>query len=311
MVFRTLRNIGKDTRNALSEGIQQHRAQQQQQQRETHSFQTPNTAPRTSTWPLLILSSHTPSPLFAVLLNALFTLSLPIDSSVPPSLDILTPTRLAAIYDELGYPQSDNLPILLHQQAQQACDADTRARVNEGMALYWRIFGLEQNTGVRFDGTAVPGLTRKGFMDMMVRDGLMYPLGQAKSYSALLSRRRGELVARAGVEFPMGPVGAESFMLMGEIPATGHTETQRVYEQGVAVWGEEYRTRFGGGNMAMSGGQGRWQMAMGTENWRHNTVMEALTTSFGPLIKTSLVAPGKMLIRGGRGGGGFGCDGDG
>src|SRR5687768_9250949 len=147
----------------------------------------PSCQQQTLAWGVLILPDKTtPSPLFASLLNAIFTLALPADSST--SADILTLTRLAVVYTELGYPQADNLPSLLHQRAQRCCDADPRSRIDQGMQMAWRVFGLKYTTAM-----GAVGLTRKGFMDMMARDGLIYPPGQATAYSDLLARRRGEL----------------------------------------------------------------------------------------------------------------------
>lgn len=153
------------------------------------------------------------------------------------------------------------------------------------MQMAWQVFGLGHTTVA-----GVVGLTRKGFIDMMVRNGLIYPAGQANAYSGLLTRRRGGLEMAAGVGFPIVPIGSESFMPGLDVPMTGHVATQTLYKQREAAWVEEYRRVFGvqdmnligggeqGGGMMMGGGG--WQMAMWLENFRHNMTMDALTPGY-------------------------------
>ncbi|KAK5992596.1 hypothetical protein PT974_06010 [Cladobotryum mycophilum] len=305
MVFRKLVvGIGRQVRNSIVNGVQQHQEQQQQQQHQQYSNMNNNThqnmygpppqlgraAPNSTpaSWGLLILPDKvTPSPLFARLIDAIFTLALGADTS--NNADILTPTRLAAVYDELGYPQQDNLPFLLHRQAQNLGGGDPHKTVNEGMEMAWRLFELEYTTIINTSGLTVPGLTREGFRAMMVRDGLIYPPGQASAHSALLARHRGTLLTTQGAAFPAVPIGAESLMPPG-VPATGDAETQRVYKERQAAWTKEYASRFGGQGMGTEMGMGMgmapdmngggWQMAMQMQNFKHNMTMDAMTPGY-------------------------------
>ncbi|KAM6524463.1 hypothetical protein FALCPG4_010075 [Fusarium falciforme] len=303
MVFRTLCEIGRQVRDSIADGVQRYQQQQQvllqQQQQNLHNGPqapdsaynmnpdyglplylgrtTPSLAP--TSWGLLILPDKTtPSPLFARLLDAIFTLALAADTS--NAADILTPTRLAAVYDELGYFQEDNLPFLLLRHAQQLGESNPHARVNEGMQMAWRVFELEYTTTTTTTGATVPGLTRQGFRAMMVRDGLIYPPGQAKAHSALLARHRSRLSTQ-GAAFPAVPIGTES-LTPPSVPATGDAETQTVYKERQAAWVNEYRSRFGGqgmGGMEMGlGMRGGWPMEM--ETFRHNMTMEAMTPGY-------------------------------
>ena len=300
MVFRALREVGRQVRDAAVDGIrqqQQQRHQQQQQissQWQAHSQQqfqhgfTPGfhaASPSPSQlWPLLILPSKAPTSLFSALLDAIFTLSLPADTS--NRLELLTPTRVAAVYDELGYPMSDNLPFLLHRQAQASGDGNPKPHVNEAMKMAWRIFGLEYTEASAPDGTLVPGLTRKGFKDMMVRDALIYPIGQAAAWNGMIAKHRGALTAM-GIMLPSTAMGPEAFMPQGVGP-TGDAEAQARYKERRDRWTAEYKTQFGsvcqpagfavgpGGNMGgMDVG-----MAMQMQNWKHRMTMDAMTPGY-------------------------------
>jgi hypothetical protein len=213
----------------------------------------------------------TPSPLFALLLDDIFTLALAADTS--NAVDILTPTRLAAVYDELGYPQQDNLPFLLLRHAEQSGESNPHARVNEGMQMAWRVFELEYGTATTTTGAVVPGLTRRGFQAMMVRDGLMDPHRQAKGLSALIARHRGGMSAQRG-QLPEVPIGAESLTPPGN-PTTGDAETQRVYRERQTAWVEAYKSRFGAQGVQMD-----MEMARMMQTFKHNMTMDAMTPGY-------------------------------
>ncbi|KAK4116049.1 hypothetical protein N656DRAFT_774240 [Canariomyces notabilis] len=149
------------------------------------------------------------------------------------------------------------------------------ARLNEGIQMAWRIFGLEYTTTTQ----NTPGLTRKGFRDLMVRNAIMYPPGQARAYDMLLAKHRARLVA-LGAMLPAGEIAMECFMPAG-IPATGDGETQRVYREQQANWVWEYKARFTIAHMGcLAGGArepaGGWGLAMQLENFKHNMTMDAL-----------------------------------
>ena len=294
MVFRALCEVTRQARASIVESFQRHHHQQQQSleqqrlQRQSMNNYVPSLSPAQR--PLLILPNKTPSPFFTALLDAIFTLALPVDNST--TADLLTPTHLAAVYDELGYQQSDNLPYLLHCHAQRCCDADPRSRVNEGMQMAWRIFELEYGMGTTTAGVAVPGLTRRGFRDMMVRDGLIYPLGQAKAWFGMIEKHRGRLVSM-GLTIPVGVIGPEAFM-QGGIGVSGDGETKREYRERQQRWVEEYNQRFygeriaggvGGGMVGQGQGIGPgmgtdWRMAMQMQQWKHNMTMDAMTPGY-------------------------------
>jgi hypothetical protein len=315
MVFRTLREVGRQVRTSITESIQQQQQQQQRdflQHQQRDLFQTPTMGPSPShpyyvgpappptqpqqyyyyppqqppspQWPLLINPDQAPTPLFAALLDANFTLSLSADSSSNTQADILTPTRLAAIYDELGYPQADNLPYLLFRHGQTCGDGNPHLRVNEGMQMAWRLFQLDFVLANADNGTPTPGLTRRGFRELMVRDGLIYPIGQAKAWSAFVEKHReklGGMLEPLGMAIPAGEIPTESFMPRG-VPATGDTEVQRVYRERRGRWVAEYRARFGGQEMmGLNNGDGSsWGMAFQMENFRHQMTMDALTPGY-------------------------------
>jgi hypothetical protein len=170
------------------------------------------------------------------MLDAIFDLARSADTNTT-SQELLTPTRVATVYKELGYSPQDNLPVLLFQAAQNSGD---NTRVNEGMKMAWQIFELEYTTTTG----NVPGLTKQGFRDMMVRDALIYPPGQAMAYNALLGKHRGQITRYAkGEMFPAGDIATECFMPTG-VPESGDVETQRVYRERQGVWGREYSARF-------------------------------------------------------------------
>ncbi|KAL8365326.1 hypothetical protein RB595_004231 [Gaeumannomyces hyphopodioides] len=314
MVFKTLREIGRQVRDSVAEGVQQYQQQQMELARQQNlqngpqmlgpSYNQPlpyhhlpshyqtfpshvdpvlnpslrfGPAAGQTSWGLLILPDKTtPSAHFVRLLDAIFALALHADNSC--TADILTPTRLAAVYDELGYAHDDNLPFLLFRHAQQCGDGSPHARVNAGMEMAWRIFGLEYTAATI---TTAPGLTRQGFRTMMVRDGLIYPVGQAKAHSALLARYRDRLSAQGVAAFPAGPLETESLMPPG-VPATGDAETQNVYKERQAVWAREYRCRFGGGQGELGVGMGAADVAtaMQMATFRHNMTMDAMTPGY-------------------------------
>ncbi|KAH7375172.1 hypothetical protein B0T11DRAFT_345065 [Plectosphaerella cucumerina] len=282
MVFNTLRGLC----NSVAESLQQQRLQQQQyQQQLSHQQQhyinqqasPPNLPP---SWGLLIQPDKTtPSPLFSQLLDALFDLSLAADTRI--TADVLTPTCLAAIYEELGYPEADNLPLLLLRRAQQAGDARPHDRVNAGMRLAWRLFNLEHTDASSAPG--VPGLTRAGFRALMVRDALICPPGQAAAHSALLARRSAELSSRGAV-FPPRPIGAGSFMPPG-VPISGDARTQSMYREQQAQWVAEYTKMYGVPGpeqvqQQMADSAEGWAMARQMQMFKHNMTMDALTPGY-------------------------------
>ncbi|GAB1312331.1 hypothetical protein MFIFM68171_02541 [Madurella fahalii] len=291
MVFRALREVGRQVRTSITESIQHHQQQQyllQQQQLFQPSTMTPSHGhpyyftppqPLSSQWPLLINPNQTPTPLFAALLDAIFTLSLPSDSS--NTVDMLTPTRLAAVYDELGYPQADNLPFLLFRHAQSCGNVNPHLRANEGMQMAWRLFQLDFVTA----NNGTPGLTRRGFRELMVRDGLIYPIGQAKAWSTVVEKHRGKLggMMPMGMAVPTGEIPAEAFMPTG-VPATGDAEVQRVYKERQGRWIGEYNARFGGQGMGveMDGGfcGGNWEIAKQMQDFKHQMTMDAMTPGY-------------------------------
>ncbi|KAK4116050.1 hypothetical protein N656DRAFT_765081 [Canariomyces notabilis] len=132
VMFRALREVGRAVRNTVAEGIHQYEQQQQQHQRQQYNTfpqggyynnttlvpyrgQIPQPPP--SSWPLLIEPDKTtPTFLFSRLLDAIFALAQSADTNTA-SQELLTPTRLAAVYDELGYPPEDNLAFLLFRDA--------------------------------------------------------------------------------------------------------------------------------------------------------------------------------------------------
>ena len=238
MVFRTLHEACRKARDSIADGVQryqQHQALLGQQRQNLHNnpqavdhlgWAAPAPTPPDdvpASWGLLVRPDKaTPSPLFARLLDEIFTLALAADTS--NTADILTPTRLAAVYDELGYLQEDNLPFLLLRHAEQSGESNPHARVNEGMQMAWRVFELEYRTTTTTTGAVVPGLTRQGFRAMMVRDALIYPPGQAKAHSALLARHRSRISAHRAA-FPEVPIGTESLTPPG-VPTTGDADIQ-------------------------------------------------------------------------------------
>jgi hypothetical protein len=310
IMFRVLRDIGNAVRDTIAEGVdqhQRHRQQQQhhqeqqqhyhQQQRQQYNAVPPGgyynnmnpypyydqtaqrcqqlPGPTPPSWPLLVNPDKiTPTPVFARLLDAIFDLAQSADTNTA-SRDLLTPARLAAVYDELGYPPEDNLPLLLFRDAQNSGD---NTRVGEGIQMAWRVFGLEYTTVGN-----VPGLTREGFKDLMVRDAIIFPPGQARAYNSLLVKHRESLSVRGGV-FPAGEIGMGCFMPAG-VPATGDEETQRVFKERQGVWGREYRLRFPRTQQASMVSRqmetaGGWGLAMQLENFKHDMTMDALTPGY-------------------------------
>ncbi|KAH6687742.1 hypothetical protein F5X68DRAFT_231291 [Plectosphaerella plurivora] len=282
MVFNTLRGVC----NSVAESLQQQRLQQQYQQQlyQQHQYTNYQTSPPgQSSWGLLILPDKiTPSPLFARLLDALYDLALAADTRI--TTDILTPTCLAAIYEELGYPEADNLPLLLLRRGQQAGDAQPHDRVNAGMRMAWRIFNLEHTTVTTAPGS-IPGLTRAGFRALMVRDALICPPGQATAHSALLARRVAELSSRSGgVPFPPCPITADSFMPPG-VPMSGDAGTQTRYREQQAQWVAEYTQTYGVPGPAqmqqqMNDSAEGWAMARQMQAFKHNMTMDAMSAGY-------------------------------
>ncbi|KAK0730898.1 hypothetical protein B0H67DRAFT_563234 [Lasiosphaeris hirsuta] len=295
-LFRTIREASRVLRDSIADGVEQYQQRHRQQSGNAYNpsygpnmssyvgyspIEPPDAGP--ASWGLLILSDKTtPSTLFVYLLDAIFNLALPSDTS--NTADVLTPTRLTAVYEELGYLQEDNLPFLLFRHAHQSGESnDPHARVNEGMRMAWRIFELEHTTVATARG-AVPGLTRQGFRTMMVRDGLIYPPGQANAYSNFLDRHRGKLLAQ-GVAIPPAEMDAESLMPPG-VPLAGDVDTQRLYKQRQGAWVAEYRSCFGGQDYHQEAGMaagvepGGWALAMQLQTFKHNMTMDALTQGY-------------------------------
>jgi hypothetical protein len=255
-MFRALRHVGQAARDRVAGGGNQYQQPQWQAQQYDNALLPggdyhDNTDPSEYyhddpypqqrqdpplAWPLLINADKTPTPLFARMLDAIFDLARSADTNTT-SQELLTPTRVATVYKELGYSPQDNLPALLFQAAQNSGD---KTRVNEGMKMAWQIFELEYTTTTG----NVPGLTKQGFRDMMVRDALIYPPGQAMAYNALLGKHKVQITRYAkGEMFPAGDIATECFMPTG-VPESGDVETQRVYRERQGVWGREYSARF-------------------------------------------------------------------
>ncbi|KAK3363142.1 hypothetical protein B0T25DRAFT_526424 [Lasiosphaeria hispida] len=295
IMFRTIREVSRVLRDSIADSIGHYQQHQRQQSAGTYNHgYNPNMSSYSgyspiaplndgpTAWDLLILSDKvTPSPLFVHLLDAIFNLALAADTS--NTADVLTPTRLTAVYEELGYLQEDDLPFLLLRHAHQSGESsDPHARVNDGMRMAWRIFELEHITVTTARGAA-PGLTRQGFRTMMVRDGLIYPPGQANAYSNFLDRHQDRLSAQGLVLPPVG-IGAESFMPPG-VPLAGDADTQRLFKQRQGAWVAEYKTRFGGqdyqgAGMAAVMEPGGWALAMQLQTFKHDTTMQALAPGY-------------------------------
>jgi len=202
--------------------------------------------PLNDQWGTLIKADKaTATPLFASLLNTMFDLVLPSDPT--NSAELMTPTRLAAIYDALELPLCHNLPYLLYRAGNRLGDTDPHFRAAKGMAILWYRLGYEFGETPTTMKLMVAGLTRNGFIEMMVRDAVMHPTDRSSRFTVMIERNRSRLEGQ-GMTFPKTPIHPRCFMPRG-VPHTGDAALLMEHNAIQYKWEVHIKDKWNGGDL--------------------------------------------------------------
>lgn len=242
---------------------------------------------------LIMDDKVTPTAVFNDLLNTIFDIVLPSDPT--NTAELLTPTRLAAVYDVLDYPLYLNLPFLLYRDGKRSRDDNPHFRVRTHMATFWRDLRLESGIVTSTnENIPTPGLTRKGFISMMVRDAVMYPVDRAHQYTAMMGRYRHRLEER-GRLFPRAKIHARFFTPPG-VPPTGDANLLMEFVHIQQVWESNYMSGTGS-EMLWEGVPDLWDKkvltawAMNGASERTSSVSDTPQSIVSPTGELSLPVP--------------------